>query len=254
LLRISAVATDWAAWLRSWEAQQGALMGSREERFGVIVDAVRVHCGDRPRVLDLGSGPGSLATRIVGAIPGASVIAVDRDPVLLEIGRHALAGDQRISFADRDLGAPDLTELGAGFDAAVSTTALHWLDREGLRHLYRSLAAMLRPDGLFLNGDRHYGDPSPVEELATAVRRARDGDEDAHLPAPLTWEGWWAAVTAAPELAGAVARRRSLGHEHPHHSHPPTLGDHQAALREAGFRDVAPLWRRFDDMVLAAIL
>lgn len=245
--------TDWEAWLRSWEAQQGALMANREERFTVIVDTIRVHAGENPRVLDLGSGPGSLATRIVRAIPGARVVAVDRDPVLLEIGRRALAGEDRLRFADRDLSAPDLVDLGGGFDAAVSTTALHWLDREGLRRLYRSLAAMLRPGGLLLNGDRHHAKPSPVAELATAVRRAREGEGSRELPAKLTWEGWWEAVTAEPGLADAVARRHRLGHEHPHHEHPATLGDHRAALREAGFRDVGVLWQRFDDMVLAAI-
>jgi SAM-dependent methyltransferase len=245
--------TDWQAWLESWEAQQGAQMGSREERFEVIVDAVRVHCGERPRVLDLGSGPGSLATRILRVIPGASVVAVDRDPVLLEIGRHALAGDERVRFADRDLSAAELTDLGTGFDAAVSTTALHWLDGEGLRRLSRSLAAMLRPGGLFLNGDRHYGEPSPLDDLATALRRAREGDGSPHLPAELTWDGWWEAVSREPGLAGAAERRRELGHEHPHHPRPPTLADHQTALRDAGFRDVGLLWRRFDDMVLAAI-
>ncbi len=250
--------STWDAWLGSWEAQQGALMPGREERFAVIVDAVRVHCGDAPRVLDLGSGPGSLAMRIVRAIPGAAAVAVDRDPVLLEIGRRALGGENRLRFAEGDLGAPNLPELGSGFDAAVSTTALHWLDRDGLRRLSRSLAVMLRPGGLFLNGDRHYGDrhegePSPVDALATAIRRARDGDGDAERPRALTWEGWWEAVEAAPELAGAVARRRRLGHEHPHHDHPPTLGDHESALREAGFRDVGRLWQRFDDMVLAAV-
>jgi SAM-dependent methyltransferase len=244
---------DAQGWLRSWEAQQQALMPQREERFTVIVDAVRVHGGDAPRVIDLGSGPGSLALRVVRAIPGASVVAVDRDPVLLEIGRRALAGEPRVRFADADLGGPSLREVGSGFDAAVSTTALHWLDRAALRRLYRSLAAMLRPGGLFLNGDRHHGDPTPVEELATAIRRARVAEAATSLPAELTWEGWWEAVERDPALAEAVEGRRRIGHEHPHHEHPPSLLDHETALRDAGFHSVGRLWQHFDDLVLAAI-
>ena len=41
-------------------------------------------------------------------------------------------------------------------DAAVSTTALHWLTEPGLRAMYAELATVLRPGGLLLDGD-HFG-------------------------------------------------------------------------------------------------
>lgn len=244
---------DWAEWLRSWEAQQDHLMPLREERFAVMASAVRVHCGDAARVLDLGSGPGSLAMRIVRSIPAASVLALDRDPVLLEVGRRALHGEPRIRFAPADLGDPALPSLGRDFDAAVSTTALHWLDLASLRSLYQSLATMLRPGGLFLNGDRLVDPESDLDRLAAAVRRAQEQDQPAEGPSLLTWEGWWRAAEAEPGLAPQFAERRQLRHDHPEHGEPPSRADHERALREAGFRSVGTLWQYLDGRVLAAI-
>ncbi len=43
-------------------------------------------------MLDLGCGPGSLATRLLDRIPAATVIALDADPVLLAIGQAAWPG------------------------------------------------------------------------------------------------------------------------------------------------------------------
>jgi SAM-dependent methyltransferase len=251
--RVADLTNDWHAWLQSWELQQDRMMRGREERFTVIVDAVRIHCGESPRVLDLGAGPGSLAARLVRALPGASVVAVERDPVVLEVGRHALEAETRIRFVERDLADPGLVDLGSGFDAAVSTTALHWLDRPQLGRLYRSLGAMLRPRGLFLNGDHlQPRERSAIDHLATAIGEGR-AVPDRDLPPEQTWDGWWEAIEADPGLASAVARRRVLGFEHPHHPDQPSLEDHELALTEAGFSCVGILWQRFDDRVLAAM-
>jgi len=250
---VTTAAIDWKAWLASWEAQQGRHNPRREERFLVIVQAVRSHCGADPRVLDLGAGPGSLSLRLVEAIPAARVLAIDRDPLLLELGRRALAGEGRIRFVDADLGDPDLIQLGSDFDAAVSTTALHWLRPEPLRQLYRSLAAMLRPGGIFLNGDRLAGG-SELDDLASVVRHRLEPEVMDDPADPGTWEGWWRAVEREPGFAAALAERARRDHGHPQmHGQAPSLMIHEAALREAGFREVGALWQHLDDRVLAAL-
>ena len=80
---------NWQGWLERWDAQQRTYVPEREERFAVIADVVAAVAGDRPRVLDLGCGPGSLSLRLLDRLPGASVVAVDADPVLLTLGRRA---------------------------------------------------------------------------------------------------------------------------------------------------------------------
>jgi SAM-dependent methyltransferase len=247
-------ATDWQRWLDRWEAQQGGYMPDREERFAVMIDTVEAVCGSAPHVVDLGSGPGSLARRILDRLPDARVTAIDMDPVLLAIGRNAL-GDcgGRLRWLDADLRSRWRTQTEGPVDAAVSTTALHWLQPEALSTLYRHLATVLPPGGVFVNGDHMGFSPSaPRLEAAVASMRARresavvDGTAE-------SWEQWWAAVAADPALTAEVAERGRRHHDHPDHDHPVPVAAHAAALREAGFAEVDTVWQRFTDRVLVAI-
>src|SRR5690348_7671456 len=85
-------------WINRWDAQQQLYMPDREERFTALIDAVEAGTGrDDPLVLDLGCGPGSLAVRLLHRIPGARVIAIDSDPLLLTLGRAAYGGLRGLS-------------------------------------------------------------------------------------------------------------------------------------------------------------
>src|SRR5215471_4088492 len=112
-------------WINRWDAQQQWYMPDREERFTVLIDAVEAAAGrDDPLVLDLGCGPGSLAVRLLDRMPAARVVAIDTDPLLLELGRAAHGGRPGLRFADQDLRVPGWAgrlELGRAVDAAVST-------------------------------------------------------------------------------------------------------------------------------------
>src|SRR5690606_31287917 len=75
-----------------WDAQQAAYIAEREQRFDVMLDVLSQELGDREAtILDLACGPGSLARRLVDALPHARVVAVDYDPVLLDLAREYLA-------------------------------------------------------------------------------------------------------------------------------------------------------------------
>jgi SAM-dependent methyltransferase len=248
----TAPATDWTGWLNRWEAQQGSYMPDREVRFGVIVDTIEALCGPAPSVVDLGSGPGSLARRILDRLPEARVTAIDMDPVLLAIGRNAL-GDHggRLTWLDADL----RSRWSAGqdrADAAVSTTALHWLEREPLAALYRHLGTVLAPGGVFINGDR-LDFPADVPRLAAAARAIRHRRDPAAPADAETWEEWWAAVEREPGLAAAVAERSHRHHDHPDHEHQADLAAHVEALHQAGFSEVGTMWQHLADRVLVAV-
>src|SRR5262249_61752677 len=108
-------------------------MPDREERFTVLIDAVEAAAGrGDPLVLDLGCGPGSLAVRLLDRMPAARVVAIDADPLLLALGRTAHGDRPGLHFADQDLRIPGWAGrlgLSPAADAAVSTTAPHWLRR-----------------------------------------------------------------------------------------------------------------------------
>jgi SAM-dependent methyltransferase len=249
-----------------WERQQEVYNACREERFTAIIDAVEAGAGrPDPLVLDLGSGPGSLAVRLLDRLPRASVIAADADPVTLSLGRAAYAQLPGLRFADVDLREPDWpSRLGLPasrpLDAVVSTTALHWLSGAELHALYAVLARQLRPGGLFLDGDHLRRDDtvSPVLaglERAIEEREARRRYPDGHAGRAEDWAQWWQAAEADGALADAVAGRaiRRLGASHHATADGVRLGTHTGALRAAGFAEVGPVWQHGSSRVLCAI-
>src|SRR5437867_11910417 len=121
---------DYAKWLARWDKQQESFNPGRERRFDAMFDVLAAALPRRFTALDLGCGPGSLTARLLRRFPAARVVAVDFDPVVLQVGRGALSGlGNRITWVDANLGAPGWTTAVPlrRFDAAVSTTALHWL-------------------------------------------------------------------------------------------------------------------------------
>lgn len=244
---------DWQGWLDRWDAQQQTYMPEREERFGVIADVVGAVAGAEPRVLDLGCGPGSLSVRVLDRFPGASVVAVDADPVLLTLGRRALAGRSGPEWVDADLRSSAwVSAVPAGpYDAVVSTTALHWLPASRLPSFYAEVYGVLRGGGVFVDGD-HFADSEPgLAGLAKSLRAA--WDERSPVPAAESWEGWWAALEAEPELGSVFAERARRRHEHPAADESSLLETHRAGLVGAGFGEVGTVWQVGSDRVLVAL-
>jgi SAM-dependent methyltransferase len=245
--------TDWQRWLDRWEAQQGSYMPDREERFQAMIDAIEALCGPAPHIADLGSGPGSLARRILQRLPQARVTAIDMDPVLLAIGRGAL-GDMggRLHWLDADLRSRWSAQADGPVHAAVSTTALHWLQPNALAALYRHLGTVLAPGGVFINGDR-MDFPAAEARLAAAMHAIRERRPQGATGSAESWEEWWAALEQEPGFAAELAERNKRHHDHPDHEHQAELAVHVETLRQAGFAEVDTIWQHLADRVLVAI-
>lgn len=249
------------AWIDRWDAQQTLYMPDREDRFTALIDAVEAGTGRAdPLVLDLGCGPGSLAVRLLDRIPDATVIAIDTDPLLLALGRVMYGGRGGLRFTDVDLRTPGWAGslgLDRAADAAVSTTALHWLDAPALRAMYAELATVLRPGGLLLDGDHLMEDESVAPTLVRLGRALIERDEQRRFleGQPEDWTAWWVAATADPALAGPAAERerRRLSENH-HGSESVLLGTHVEALSAAGFTEIGTLWQRGDNRILCGVL
>ncbi|XVQ87858.1 class I SAM-dependent methyltransferase [Microbispora siamensis] len=243
-------------WIDRWDRQQEGYLPDREERFTALIDAVEAGV-DRPDplVIDLGCGPGSLSARLLSRIPRATVVAVDADPLLLSLARAAYGDRDGLRFADLDLREPGWSEalgLDRPADAAVSTTALHWLAEPDLRSVYAELATVLRPGGLFLNGD-HFSSEDTTPALARLERAVHESEERRRFAGgrPEDWRQWWDAIAADPELAGVAAPRPATAAHHGSESlH---LSTHVEALRAAGFAEIGTLWQRGDNRLLCAV-
>ena len=168
--------------------------------------------GRTPEVLDLGAGTGLLSLLLTAAVPGVRLTLVDGAPGMLAVA----AGHLRERGVPHRTVHADLADpLPAGrYDAVVSALAIHHLDDEGKRALYRRAADALAPGGVFVNAEQVAG-PTP------ALDRRYD-------------EVWTARITElgsdAEEIAGARERMR--------HDRPATVADQCRWLTEAGLVDV----------------
>ncbi|MFE6282284.1 class I SAM-dependent methyltransferase [Streptomyces sp. NPDC057877] len=242
-------------WVERWERQQQRYAVDREERFTVIADVVEHGTAGRarPLLLDLGCGPGSLAARLAARLPHAEIVAVDMDPLLLELGRTHHANAAR--YVDTVIGADGWTDalgLRRPLDAAVSTTALHYLPEPVLQRTYHALATLLRPGGVLVNGDHFPPDAAPCAAITAHVghRHAERTGGHAHED----WRSWWTAASQDPELADLFTER-----EQRLRAYDGGGGDqlsverHARLLRGAGFSQVVPVWRFGDSAVLVAV-
>ncbi|GAA3210639.1 class I SAM-dependent methyltransferase [Actinocorallia longicatena] len=96
------------------------------------------------RIADLGAGTGTGALALAERFPGAEIIAVDKDPEMLErlLAKHGARDRVRAVEADLDAALPDLGAL----DLVWAASSLHHLadpDR-----LLGEVLAALRPGGL----------------------------------------------------------------------------------------------------------
>lgn len=242
-----------------WDAQQTAYVRHRAERFATMARVVAGVCAGvaQPRVLDLAGGTGAVGVAVQQTVPGSRVVLADKDPVLLAVAADRFAGDDRWTVADVDLDDPAWAAhpaLAEPFDAVVSSTALHWLTPAVLTGVYWTLAQIVRPGGVVLNGDHFLYDEHHepgLREIARADDLAQQ--QDALAAGVDTWDQWWDAAKAVPAYAEAVRRRAQVwGAEL---GAPPkvTVGFHVEALRSAGFTQSGTVWQYLDDHVIYGI-
>jgi tRNA (cmo5U34)-methyltransferase len=112
------------------------------------------------RLLDLGTGDGHTLALVLAARPGAVAIGLDFSPLMLARARERFAGADEVELVEHDLGRP-LPDLGR-FDAVVSSFAIHHLEDERKRALYREAFELLEPGGVFANLE-HVA--APTEQL-----------------------------------------------------------------------------------------
>jgi SAM-dependent methyltransferase len=252
-------AVDWQAWLRRWDAQQSGYLPTRERRFTAMLDAVAALLPEEFVAVDLACGPGAISRRLLERFPRARCVAVDLDPVLLALGKGAIGTmNGRLRWVEADLMDGGWTAaLGEEqVDAVLSTTAPHWLPTEAITRLYRDLGRLIRPGGLFLNGDNlAFGPDLPSFARVAEWRRTRAASEESFATRGAeTWQQWWDAIAAEPGMTDLLAEReRRFGWRDTHEGQAPIFDLHVAALRDAGFHEVGAIWQSGTNRVLMGV-
>ena len=104
--------------------------------------------GDRPglAILDVGCGPGDLATMLAERLPDARIVGLDLSPGMVELAKRLETVDGRIRFEVGD--AAGLPFDAASFDIVVSTLSLHHWPNPGAG--FSEIGRVLRPGGVAL--------------------------------------------------------------------------------------------------------
>lgn len=147
----------------------------REEQISAMCDLLNDLAA--PRILDLCGGHGQLSEAYLRRKPDAHVTLLDRSPEMLA------SADQRLkAFRGRyELMLASIEERAwrkrSSYDAVMTSLAVHHLDAEGKRALYRDIREMLTPGGVFAMTDLVEAAGPGTRQLAAdhwaeAVRRA----------------------------------------------------------------------------------
>jgi tRNA (cmo5U34)-methyltransferase len=139
---------------------------------------------DALRVLDLGTGDGRLLSHIRTTRPDATCVGLDFSEVMLEAAADRLRADPAVELVRHDLAEP-LPLLG-DFDAVVSSMAIHHLEHDRKRQLYREIFDCLNPGGVFANFDQV---ASPTRRLHLAFFAAIDEPIENEDPSDRTLDG-----------------------------------------------------------------
>jgi tRNA (cmo5U34)-methyltransferase len=141
------------------------------------------------RILELGTGTGESALRVLARHPGATLIGIDASADML-----AAAGTV---LPDADLRVARLQDpLPAGpFDLVVSVLAVHHLDGPAKADLFRRVATVLDPGGRFVLADVVVPDDpadartplSPDFDLPSRADEQLGWLREAGLDASATW-------------------------------------------------------------------
>jgi tRNA (cmo5U34)-methyltransferase len=128
-------------------------------------------------MLELGTGTGETARRVLPLHPGAHLVGLDASEAMLRRAREVVpAADLRVARIEDPL--PE-----GPFDLVFSALAVHHLDGPGKADLFRRVAGLLRAGGRFVLGDVVV--PQDAGDLVTPI----DGvyDRPSRVDEQLTW-------------------------------------------------------------------
>ncbi len=214
----------------SYDTQFVRFIGRYDEMHGVLVDLARGLRPEARRFLDLGTGTGEVARRVLEAFPSSTVHAVDISEGMVEQARAKLSsyGER---FTCEVAGLADYAPRQVPpYDAVVSALAIHHLAHEDKRRLTLRACTALAPGGLFLNADLVNGETDLEREMLLVL---------------------YVESMRARGLSGEEIEERLRRHRE--HDIPATISDQTLWLKEAGCRDVFVPWRYLIQAIIVGI-
>jgi tRNA (cmo5U34)-methyltransferase len=180
------------------------LMHEELPRYDELQEQVVAACAglEVRRALELGTGTGETARRVLASCPGTRLVGIDESPPMLDRARASLPSGrvEELRVARLEDRLPD-----GPFELVFSALAVHHLDGAGKAGLFERVRAVLAPGGRFVLGDVVVpGEPAdvvtPIEEgydLPDSVADQLEWLRAAGFEPRVTWSWRDCAVIAA---------------------------------------------------------
>lgn len=210
-------------------------------RYDEMLDALTLCIPpNTQRILDLGCGTGEVSLKIFKRCPNAQVVAVDYSPRMVEFAKtkvKAAGYGQQWTGIEGDFGdwANHQLSIEDGFDACVSSLAIHHLAHEMKLKLFSRIRESLNPKSVFWNADPVVPE-SPI--LTEAYQNIREQ---------------WAVQqgTTLAEIRAKTGKSIPYGYSQPDQL--ATLDAHLQMLKTAGFDIVAVPWKYYGLAVFGGV-
>ncbi len=124
--------------------------------FNIILSELQGMIPENGRVVELGIGPGYMASHLLAAMPAIEYCGIDYSMPMLEIASNRLGQhSSRVTYTQADLQQDAWEDMIARpVDAVISTWALHDLgSQQNVMSVYAKSAKALASQGILLNGD-----------------------------------------------------------------------------------------------------
>jgi tRNA (cmo5U34)-methyltransferase len=166
------------------------------------------------RILDLGCGPGVMASRLAEEFPHAQLTLFDLTAEMIDRCKSRLGADPRVSFRVGDFREDD---LGSGYDLILASLSLHHATLDERPSLAERLFRSLAPEGQLIT----------AEVVVDESPQVRDRQYQA-----------WRRFMASQGEDGEAWYRKHLAKDHPVQASRWTR-----MLSDAGFASPGCFWR-----------
>lgn len=144
-----------------------------------LIDSININA---TKILDLGAGTGLELIHLYEINPNAKTTVIDISEKMLEV----LKGRSFSSKVNSICGDFFEVDFGDGYDAVISTSALHHFLKDTKLKLYKKIYNCLNSNGEFINSDKVV--LTNKEELQLIEEYNREKDNKAHIDTPLSVE------------------------------------------------------------------
>ena len=224
----------------SYDRLQPVLSPPYSKGLDMIVDLIPFDPDDSFEFVELGCGTAEPTARVLEHFRRATGTCIDSEPEMLaRAGQKLTLYSDRIKIREANIIGCDIQQC----DVVFSAKTFHHVPPADLPELFARIAGALRPGGCFVL----YDTMSVGPHWGASVRRQSSRFRQRHLQDAVA-----SGIATQQEIDARMAYKRAMkaaGQDIEYEHSAENMID---AMIEAGFAEVAVVWRMFADTILLA--